>query len=312
MEAASVAVRDKPKRRPAGFAAERRLGAAMMAPSLIVMALVAAFPIGYAVWLSLNEYSVRTPGLSRFVGLGNYTEALGDSRFWEAFKATFIFTGISVSIELVLGVAFAIAMHQAFRGRALLRATVLVPWAVLTFGTGLLWRSIFEPNLGFVPSTLSALGLPGGDVLWYGEDGWAMATLIFADVWKTAPFMALLLLAGLQVIPEDVYDAAKVDGATTWQRFTRITLPLLSPAILVALLFRTLDALRVFDLPFALTNGANGTTTLSLHAYNELTKNRLVGEGSALAVLTFVVVMTVSFLYIRFVGGNIRAMAEDS
>jgi multiple sugar transport system permease protein len=311
MEAASVAVEQKPKRR-SGFTQERRLGLAMMSPSLILMGLVAAFPIGYAVWLSLNEYSVRVPGLSRFVGIDNYTEALGDTRFWEAFKATFIFTGISVSIELVLGVAFAMAMHQAFKGRAILRATVLVPWAVLTFGTGLLWRSIFEPNLGFVPSMLSALGLPGGDVLWYGEDGWAMATLIFADVWKTAPFMALLLLAGLQVIPEDVYDAAKVDGATAWQRFTRITLPLLRPAILVALLFRTLDALRVFDLPFALTNGANGTTTLSLHAYNELTRNRLVGEGSALAVLTFAVVMTVSFLYIRFVGGNIRAMAEES
>jgi multiple sugar transport system permease protein len=310
MEAASVAVEQKPKRR-SGFAQERRLGLMMMSPSLIVMALVAAFPIGYAVFLSLNEYSVRVPGLSRFVGIDNYTEALGDSRFWDAFRATFIFTGISVSIELVLGVAFALAMHQAFRGRAILRATVLVPWAVLTFGTGLLWRSIFEPNLGFVPSMLSALGLPGADVLWYGEDGYAMATLIFADVWKTAPFMALLLLAGLQVIPEDVYDAAKVDGANAWQRFVRITLPLLRPAILVALLFRTLDALRVFDLPFALTNGANGTTTLSLHAYNELTKNRLVGEGSALAVLTFVVVMFVSFLYIRFVGGNIRAMAEE-
>jgi len=310
MEAASVAVKQKPKRR-SGFSQERRLGLAMMSPSLVVMALVAAFPIGYAVWLSLNEYSVRVPGLSRFVGIDNYTEALGDSRFWDAFRATFIFTGISVSIELVLGIAFALAMHQAFRGRALLRATVLVPWAVLTFGTGLLWRSIFEPNLGFVPSMLSALGLPGGDVLWYGEDGWAMATLIFADVWKTAPFMALLLLAGLQVIPEDVYDAAKVDGANAWQRFVRITLPLLRPAILVALLFRTLDALRVFDLPFALTNGANGTTTLSLHAYNELTKNRLVGEGSALAVLTFIIVMVVSFLYIRFVGGNIRAMAEE-
>src|ERR671914_529753 len=248
MEAASVAVRRKKQKRPSGFS-EGRLGAAMMAPSLIVM---------------------------------------------------------------VLGVAFALAMHQAFRGRAILRATVLVPWAVLTFGTGLLWRSIFEPNLGFWTSMLSALGLPGADALWYGEDGYAMATIILADVWKTARFMALLLLAGLQVIPEDVYDAAKVDGATAWQRFTRITLPLLRPAILVALLFRTLDALRVFDLPFALTNGANGTTTLSLHAYNELTRNRLVGEGSALAVLTFVIVMVVSFLYIRFVGGNIRAMTEEN
>jgi multiple sugar transport system permease protein len=313
MEAASVAVRRKQKR-PSGFS-ESRLGAAMMSPSLIVMGLVAAFPIGYAIWLSLNEYSVRVPGLSRFVGFDNYSEALwgdGSSAFWEAVRNTFVFTGISVSIELVLGVAFALAMHQAFRGRALLRATVLVPWAVLTFGAGLLWRSMFEPNLGFVPSMLDALGLPGGDVLWYGESGWAMATIIFADVWKTAPFMALLLLAGLQVIPEDVYDAAKVDGASAWQRFTGITLPLLRPAILVALLFRTLDALRVFDLPFALTQGANGTTTLSLHAYYELTRNTLVGEGSALAVLTFVIVMAVSFLYIRFVGGNIRAMTEET
>ena len=313
MEAASVAARRKQKR-ASGFS-ESRLGAAMMAPSLIVMGLVAAFPIGYAIWLSLNEYSVRVPGLSRFVGFGNYSEALwgdGSGAFWEAFRNTFVFTAISVSIELVLGVAFALAMHQAFRGRALLRATVLVPWAVLTFGAGLLWRSMFEPNLGFVPSMLDALGLPGGDVLWYGESGWAMATIIFADVWKTAPFMALLLLAGLQVIPEEVYDAAKVDGASAWQRFARITLPLLRPAILVALLFRTLDALRVFDLPFALTQGANGTTTLSLHAYNELTRNTLVGEGSALAVLTFVVVMAVSFLYIRFVGGNIRAMTEET
>jgi len=311
MEAASVAVRQKQKR-SSGFS-EGRLGAAMMAPSLIVMALVAAFPIGYAVWLSLNEYSVRVEGLSRFVGFDNYADELwGDnkSEFWDAFFNTFIFTGISVSIELVLGIAFALAMHQAFRGRAILRATVLVPWAVLTFGTGLLWRSIFEPNLGFWSSMLSALGLPGADALWYGEDGYAMATIIFADVWKTAPFMALLILAGLQVIPEDVYDAAKVDGATAWQRFTRITLPLLRPAILVALLFRTLDALRVFDLPFALTRGSNGTTTLSLYSYNQLTSNRLIGEGSSIAVLTFVIVMIVSFLYIRFVGGNIRAMTE--
>jgi multiple sugar transport system permease protein len=314
MEAGSVAVRRKQKRRPSGFS-EGRLGAAMMAPSLIVMALVAAFPIGYAIWLSLNEYSVRVAGLSRFVGFDNYADELwgvNSSEFWDAFKNTFIFTGISVTIELVLGIAFALAMHQAFRGRALLRATVLVPWAVLTFGAGLLWRSIFEPNLGFWTSMLSALGLPGADALWYGEDGYAMATIIFADIWKTAPFMALLILAGLQVIPEDVYDAAKVDGATAWQRFTRITLPLLRPAILVALLFRTLDALRVFDLPFALTQGSNGTTTLSLYAYNELTRNRLVGEGSAIAVLTFVIVMVVAFLYIRFVGGNIRAMTEEN
>jgi multiple sugar transport system permease protein len=308
MEAATVA---RTERRRSRGLSERRLAAAMVSPSLIVMAAVAAYPIGYAIWLSLNEYSVRVPGLSRWAGLRNYETAIESREFWEAFRNTFVFTGISVSIELVLGIAFALAMHQAFRGRALLRATVLVPWAVLTFGAGLLWRSIFEPNLGFFSSMLSTLGLPGADIVWYGEDGYAMATIIFADVWKTAPFMALLILAGLQVIPDDVYDAAKVDGATAWQRFVRITLPLLKPAILVALLFRTLDALRVFDLPFALTRGANGTETLSLHAYQQLTANRLIGLGSALSVLTFVTVMAVSFLYIRFVGGNIRALAEE-
>src|SRR5919106_3273177 len=202
MEAASVAVKRK-QRRASGLS-ESRLGAAMMAPSLVVMGLVAAFPIGYAIWLSLNEYSVRQEGLSRFVGFDNYADELwgvNSSEFWDAFQNTFIFTGISVSIELVLGIAFALCMHQAFRGRAILRATVLVPWAVLTFGTGLLWRSIFEPNLGFWSSMLSALGLPGADALWYGEDGYAMATLIFADVWKTAPFMALLILAGVPRVP---------------------------------------------------------------------------------------------------------------
>jgi multiple sugar transport system permease protein len=187
-----------------------------------------------------------------------------------------------------------------------------VPWAVLTVGTAIMWRSIFEPDLGFANQLLDALGLPGAHVVWLGQSGYALAVMIFADVWKTAPFMALLILAGLQVIPNDVYDAAKVDGATAWQRFTKITLPLLKPAILVALIFRTLDALRIFDLPFVLTKGANDTETLSLQAYQTLTQDRLVGQGSALAVLTFIIVMAVSLLYIRFVGGNIRTLSEET
>ena len=283
----------------------------MLSPSLIVIALVAAYPIGYAIWLSLNQYSVRVPGLSRFVGFDNYTAALRSSDFWSAVKITFLFTVISVTLELVLGLAMALAMHESFRGRSVLRATVLVPWAVLTVGTAILWRSIFEPDLGFANSVLSSLGLPGAHTVWLGERGYAFAGMVFADVWKTAPFMALLLLAGLQVIPEDVYEAARVDGATAWQRFVSITLPLLKPAILVALIFRTLDALRIFDLPYVLTNGANGTTTLSLYAYNQLTQNRLIGPGSALSVLTFIIVMAVSLIYIRFVGGNIRALAQE-
>ncbi len=226
-------------------------------------------------------------------------------------RVTFVFTGASVVFETLLGLAMALAMHSAFRGQGVLRTVVLVPWAVLTVVSAITWRTIFEPNLGLAPQVLSSLGLPGGDVVWLGEEGYSLAVMVLADVWKTAPFMALLLLAGLQVIPDDVYDAAKVDGATTWQRFRRITIPLLMPAILVALIFRTLDALRIFDLPYVLTGGSNGTTTLSLIAHQELTANRLIGYGSALSVLTFVIVMAVSFLYIRTVGGNIKSLAEE-
>jgi trehalose/maltose transport system permease protein len=313
MEAATAGLRRRLRLRrgPEYGRAERRLAAAMVAPALVVIALVAAYPIGYAIWLSLHEYSVRVAGLSRWAGLKNYTDALGSSDFWSATGTTFLFTAVSVSLELVLGIAMALAMHAAFRGRALLRTVVLVPWAILTVVTAIIWRTIFEPNLGLAPVLLDKLGLPGADTVWLGEKGWSLAVMIFADVWKTAPFMALLLLAGLQVIPNELYDAAKVDGATAWQRFQRITLPLLRPAILVALIFRTLDALRIFDLPFVLTQGANGTTTLSLLSYQQLTQNRLIGLGSALSVLTFVIVMAVSFLYIRLVGGNIRALAEE-
>jgi len=311
VEARAERLPQRRRRRRSLFREERRLGAAMLAPSLAVIALVAAYPICYAIWLSLNEYSVITPGLSKFVGLDNYTEALGSSEFWGAMKTTVLFTVISVGLELAIGLGMALVMHQAFRGRSLLRAVVLVPWAILTVVTAITWRTIFEPELGFVNTTLSALSLPGGDLVWLGEEGYALGVMILADVWKTAPFMALLLLAGLQGISEDLYDAAKVDGANTWQRFRSVTLPLLVPAITVALIFRTLDALRVFDLPYVLTKGANGTETLSLIAQQELVTNRNTGFGSALSVLTFLTVIGISFLYIRFMGGNIRALTKE-
>jgi multiple sugar transport system permease protein len=309
MEAASIQA-GAPKRQRSKGLSERRLAALMVSPSLLLIAIVAAYPIGYAVWLSLHEYSVRVAGLSRWAGLKNYSTALQSSEFWDAVRTTFIFTGASVVLETLLGLAMALAMHSAFKGQGLLRTVVLVPWAVLTVVTAITWQTIFEPTLGFVNSLLGAVGLPD-DTVWLGESPQALMVMIFADTWKTAPFMALLLLAGLQVIPDDIYEAAKVDGATTWQRFTRITLPLLKPALLVALIFRTLDALRIFDLPFVLTKGAHGTTTLSLISYETFQTNRILGLGSALAVLTFVIVMIVSFVYIRFVGGNIRGLAED-
>jgi multiple sugar transport system permease protein len=299
-----------PRRRRSGLS-ERRLAAAMISPSLIVIAIVAAYPILYAIWLSLHQYSVIHPGLSRWVGVDNYRDALTSSDFWSAVKVTFIFTAISVTIELVLGMGMALLMHTGFRGRPVLRAVVLVPWAILTVGTALIWRYIVNPDSGFLNQVLQALHLPGAHTVWLAHNGYALAVMVFADVWKTAPFMALLLLAGLQVIPEDLLDAAKVDGATAWQRFRRVTLPLLRPAILVALIFRTLDALRIFDLPYVLTQGSNGTTTLSLLSYQQLTQNQLIGPGSALAVLTFIIVMAVSFVYIRVGGQNIRDLAAE-
>jgi multiple sugar transport system permease protein len=284
---------------------ERRLAAVMVSPSLVLIALVAAYPIGYAIWLSLNEYSVRVAGLSRWAGLRNYEAALTDPEFWDAFRTTFIFAAASVTLETLLGLAMALAMHAAFRGQGLLRTVVLVPWAVLTVVTAMMWRSIFESPIGFVNS------LFGTDTPWLGSEPEALIVMIIADVWKTAPFMALLLLAGLQTIPGELYEAAKVDGAKTWQRFTRITLPLLTPALLVALIFRTLDALRIFDLPYVLTRGAFGTNTLSLISFQTFQENRILGLGAAMSVLTFLIVMAVSFLYIRLVGGNIRGLAED-
>jgi multiple sugar transport system permease protein len=308
MEAATVPARAPAKKRRSRGMSERRLAAFMVGPSLLLIALVAAYPIIYAIWLSLHEYSVRVAGLSRWagpVGLRNYSNVLSDPEFWDAFRTTFIFTAASVALEVILGLAMALAMHSAFRGQGLLRTVVLVPWAVLTVVTAIMWRSIFEAPGGFVNSLL------GTDTVWLGSSPEALIVMIIADVWKTAPFMALLLLAGLQVIPGEIYEAAKVDGASMWQRFRSITLPLLMPALLVALIFRTLDALRIFDLPFVLTRGAFDTNTLSLISYQTFQQDRILGLGSAMAVLTFIVVMVVSFLYIRLVGGNIRGLAEE-
>jgi multiple sugar transport system permease protein len=272
---------------------------------MVLIALVAAYPIIYAIWLSLHEYSVRVAGLSRWAGLRNYTTALQDSEFWSALVTTLVFTASSVILELLIGLVMALAMHAAFKGQGLLRTVVLVPWAILTVVTGIMWRTIFESPQGLVNSII------GGDTVWLGEEPHALIVIIIADVWKTAPFMALLILAGLQTIPGEIYEAAKVDGATAWQRFRKITLPLLTPAILVALIFRTLDALRIFDLPYVLTKGANGTTTLSLIAERTFAENRIYGLGAALSILTFIVVMIVSFTYIRVVGGNIRGLADE-
>jgi len=304
MEAASIQAPTPQRRRSRGLS-ERRLAFAMVSPSMLLIALVAAYPIIYAIWLSLHQYSVRVAGLSRWAGLNNYSDALSNPDFWDAMRTTLIFSVASVILELLIGLAMALCMHEAFKGQGILRTVVLVPWAVLTVVTAIMWRTIFESPQGFVNSIL------GGDTVWLGQEPQALIVIIIADVWKTAPFMALLILAGLQTIPGEIYEAARVDGATKWQRFVKITLPLLKPAILVALIFRTLDALRIFDLPYVLTKGAHGTTTLSLIAQQTFAENRIYGLGAAYSVLTFITVMIVAFIYIRTVGGNIRGLAED-
>jgi len=275
MEAASVQTVGAPtqRRRSKGIP-ERRLAKLMVAPSMILIAVVAAYPIIYAIWLSLHEYSVRQAGLSRWagsLGLRNYQVALQSSEWWAAFRHTLIFTVASVTLELFIGLGMALAMHAAFRGQGVLRTVVLVPWAMLTVVTAIIWRTMFVSPYGFVNTVL------GTQTVWLGSEPQALIVIILADVWKTTPFMALLILAGLQVIPGEVYEAAEVDGASNWQAFTRITLPLLTPAILVALIFRTLDALRIFDLPYVLTGGQNGTSTLSTISQETFATNRIAG-----------------------------------
>jgi trehalose/maltose transport system permease protein len=305
-EAASVTAGTQ-RRRSRGIP-ERRLAWLMTTPSMLLIALVAVYPILYAIWLSMHEYSLIRAGVSRWAspaGLGNYIDAFQTPEFVDSIVITFVFTIASVTLETLIGLGMALIMAAAFKGQGLLRTTVLVPWAVLTVVTAIMWKTIVDPNLGLVNQIL------GTNTVWLGEEPQALIVMILADTWKTAPFMALLLLAGLQVIPSEIYEAAKVDGATAWQRFRRITLPLLMPALLVALIFRTLDALRAFDLPKVLTNGANGTTTMSLIAQRTFQENRLYGEGAAYSIITFIVVMIVSFMYIRFVGGNLRGLTED-
>lgn len=296
---------------PGVDAAARRTARWFVAPALALMGLVAAFPIGYAIWLSMHQYSLRVAGLSRFVGLNNYIDALVSEAWWQAVGQTFVFATVSVSLEVLLGVSMALLLNLAFRGRALMRSALLVPYAILTVVSAITWQAMFDPHLGLITEVLRTLGLPGGETIWLAESGYAMAVMIMADVWKTAPFVALLVLAGLQVIPSDVYEASALDGATRFQTFFRITLPLLRPAILLAAILRLLDALRVFDLPFVLTRGANGTGSMSLLAYQQLRESRLVGEGSALSILTFLTVMVVAVIYLRFAGGNLRGAAKD-
>lgn len=242
-----------------------------------------------------------------FVGLKHYKESLSDVRLWKALWNTTFFTIVSVAVELVLGLGIALLINKAFFGRGLVRATILIPWAIPTAVSALMWKFLYDGQNGIVAKYFADIGLVHrmGDLL-TTEMG-AMFSVIFADVWKTTPYMALLLLAGLQTIPSSLYEAASIDGATKWQQFTKITLPLLKSSILVALLFRTLDAFRVFDLIYVLTGGgpANSTETISILAYKVMFSQTNFGGGSALAVIVFLCVAIISIIYIKLLGADL-------
>ena len=276
--------------------AERRLGWLLCLPAVLVMAAVTAYPIGYAVYLSLQRYDLRFPGAKEFVGAANYATVLGDSLWWTAFGITLVIVVVSVAVELVLGMGLALIMRWALVGRGGVRTAILIPYGIVTVVAAYSWQYAWTPNTGYLANLLPSGSAPLTQ-LWP-----AVFIIILAEIWKTTPFMALLLLAGLSLVPEELLRAAKVDGATGWQRFTRIMLPLMKPAILVALLFRTLDAYRIFDNIFILTAGANDTRSVSILGYDNLFTALNLGIGSTISVLIFITVAVIAFLFIKGFG----------
>lgn len=283
---------------------ERRTAYYMVLPSLLVIVVVAFFPILYGIVLSLTDSTVTAFG--SFVGLENYTEMFQDPDFRVGLFNTVIFTVVSVTLEFVIGLAIALAVNRAFRGRGLVRAAILVPWAFPTVISAVMWRLMFQPGIGIFQYLAETIGLISRPVL--SDPTLLLIAAILIDVWKTMPFMALLLLAGLQVIPGEVYEAARVDGANVWQRFFRITLPLLKGAILVAVLFRTLDAYRVYDLFWAF--GARELQSLSTFVYEGVRISQLqFGPGNAAAVFIFVTAFLIALFFIKVLG--MQTSAEE-
>ena len=271
---------------------ERRLGLLLCAPAVLAMLLVTAYPIVHAFWLSLHRYDLRFPHERAFVGLANYASILASEAWWRSLANTLLITVGSVAVELLLGLALALVLHRATVGRTVARTATLVPYAMITVVAALAWRFAFDPTTGFVNALL------GLEQAWLSERWSAFVVIIATEVWKTTPFVALLLLAGLTLVPDDLLRAARVDGASTAQRFRRITLPLMKPAILVALLFRTLDAFRIFDTVYVQTRGAQDTESVSVLAYQALITRLNLGLGAAVSVLIFAGTLLIALLYL--------------
>ena len=279
-----------------GKKAERKLGLWLCAPAFVVMIAVTGYPIVYSIWLSLQRYDLRFPAQQEFVGFDNYGAVLSNSYWWTAFGTTMFLTVVSVAIEFVLGMALALVMHRTLVGRGLVRTVALIPYGIVTVVAAFSWYYAWTPKTGYLANWLASDGAPL-------TDQWpSMFIIILAEVWKTTPFMALLLMAGLALVPDDLLKAASMDGASAWQRFTKVMLPVMKPAILVALLFRTLDAFRIFDNIYVLTGGAQDTGSVSMQTYDNLVKGLNLGIGSTMAVLIFITVAIIAFIFIKVFG----------
>jgi multiple sugar transport system permease protein len=273
---------------------ERRLGWKLTAPAMAAMLLVTAYPMLNAIWLSLFSYRLTDPGARRFVGLSNYGVILTDGLWWQDVFTTTLITVVTVGVELVIGFTFAMVMHRVIFGRRAVRTSILIPYGIITVVSAFAWQFAFSLNSGFVNSWFNL-----GTFSWFGSRWASLFVICLSEIWKTTPFMSLLLLAGLAQVPEELQEAAKVDGASWGQRLAKVTLPNMKAAILVAVLFRTLDAYRIFDNVFVMTAGAQKTETVSFLAYRQMITRTALGPGSAISVLLFLTVVAVAAMFIK-------------
>jgi len=277
---------------------ERRLAGMLVGPAAVVMIAVTAYPIIDAIILSLQRSDLRFPSQTKFIGLANYGHVLSAPVWWQDVLHTVIITVITVSIQFVLGMCLALVMHRVLFARGLVRGIALIPYGIVAVVSAYAWQLAFSLNSGWIPKLFSITSDPLSHT--FG----LYVAIIIAEIWKNTPFMALLLLAGLALVPDELHEAARVDGATTWQRFVRITLPLMKPAIVVALLFRTLDAFRIFDTIYIFGQGAQNTESLSMLNYSTLLNRLNLGLGSAVSVLLFLLVALIAFVFMKGFGAG--------
>lgn len=288
--------------------AENSLALKLVAPALVLMLFVTAFPMLRALYLSLFDYSLTAPDDRTFVGFSNYATALSDQLFWLRTANTVFIMVVTVFFQLIIGFAFAMVMHRLIFARGTVRTSILIPYGIITVVSGFAWQFAFSNTNGFVNEWLPFMS---ADFNWFGQYSSSMIPIMVSEIWKTTPFMALLLLAGLAQVSDDMIEAAKVDGASWWQRLWRVILPNMRAAIMVAVLFRALDAYRIFDNIFVMTAGANGTESISFLTYRQVIEQFQLGIGSALSVLLFLSVLVVAFVIVKVFRVDLAAARQD-